>query len=345
MNDALTRILYIDDDAALGRLTQKTLGRQGFEVVLAGSGEDGLSLIAEGGFAAVALDHHMPGQGGLRTLAAIRALPDPLPVVYVTGSDEGRTAVAALKAGAADYVIKDVGDTYFELLGQSLRSAIGAAAAERQRAAAEAEVRAARDRAELLLREVNHRVANSLAMVGALAHMQAQTLSDPAAREALVEMQGRIGAIAQVHRRLYTSDDIGTVELAAYLDGLIAELNETLALDGEGCRIEIDADPATVPTDKAIPIGVIVNELVTNACKYAYPRNHRGSVRVSLRRGSDSGLTLAVEDDGIGWRGTGPAQGTGLGTKVIRAMAASLQSRLDYDPVHLGTRASLTFAA
>lgn len=341
MTGAPPRILYIDDDEGLGRLTQKALGRVGFAVDTAKSADQGLALLQSEQFDAVALDHHMPGRDGLATLAAIAELPSPPPVVYATGTDEGRIAVAALKAGAADYVIKDVGGSYFELLGQALQSAIETAAARRAKEDAEAEMRAARDRAELLLREVNHRVANSLAIVGALTHMQAQTLEDPAAREALLEMQRRIGAIAQVHRRLYSSTDVGSVELSAYLSGLIAELNETVG----GARISLQAIMASVPTDKAVPIGVIVTELVSNACKYAYGDGTPGPVRVMLHRAPDGQLQLMVEDDGVGWSGTGPIKGTGLGSRVIKAMAASLQGRLTYANDRGGTCATLSFAA
>lgn len=341
MTGAPPRILYIDDDEALGRLTQKTLGRMGFAVELAASGDDGLArLAADAAFDAVALDHHMPGRDGLSTLRAIAALPAPPPAVYATGTDEGRVAVAALKAGAADYVIKDVGGSYFELLAQALSSAIEAAAVRRAKEAAEADMRVARDRAEMLLREVNHRVANSLAIVGALTHMQAQTLTDPKAREALSEMQRRIGAIAQVHRRLYSSTDVGSVELSVYLEGLVAELNETVG----GERITLAAEPAHVPPDKAVPVGVIVTELVSNACKYAYGDGEPGPVRVALAQGGGK-LRLVVEDDGVGWSGTGPVKGTGLGSRVIKAMAASLHGDLSYANDHDGTRAILTFAA
>src|SRR3712207_8426444 len=111
------RLLYIDDDLGLGRLVERTLSRQGFEVTHAPGGEEGLRRLSSGErFDAVGLDHFMPGLEGLEVLAQIQALPDPPPVIYVTGADEGRIAVAALKAGAADYVIKDTAGSFLELL-------------------------------------------------------------------------------------------------------------------------------------------------------------------------------------------------------------------------------------
>lgn len=340
MTDAPPRILYVDDDEALGRLTQKTLGRSGFDVVTTTGCDDALVRLRSEGFDAVALDHHMPGRDGLATLALIAELPSPPPVVYATGSDEGRIAVAALKAGAADYVIKDTGGSYFELLAEALRGAIDAARVRRAKAAAEAEMRVARDRAEMLLKEVNHRVANSLAIVTALTHMQAQGLTDPAAREALEEMQRRIAAIAQVHRQLYGAGNGEAVELEVYLGQLAAELNEAL-----GCeRIALSSAPVTVPTDKAVSVGIIVTELVSNACKYAYPPSENGPVRILLER-IEAGLRLVVEDDGVGWTGDGPIKGTGVGSRVIKAMARSLRGTLAYELQPRGTRAVLHFAA
>ncbi|MFN3287704.1 MAG: response regulator, partial [Sphingomonadaceae bacterium] len=109
--------------------------------------------LAERGFDVVALDHFMPGLSCEATLRAILDRPEAPPVVYVTGSDEGRVAVAALKAGAADYVLKDATDSFFELLGQTLRQAVGVARARRERREAREAIARARDRAELLLRE------------------------------------------------------------------------------------------------------------------------------------------------------------------------------------------------
>src|SRR3712207_708145 len=156
----LIRLLYIDDDHGLGRLVERTLSRHGFHVTHALSGDEGLRQLATERFDVIALDHFMPGKEGLEVLTEIHKLPDPPPVIYVTGTDEGRIAVAALKAGAADYVIKDVGGVFLDLLRTAAEQALAAARLRREKEAAEREMREARER-EMLLREVNHRVANS----------------------------------------------------------------------------------------------------------------------------------------------------------------------------------------
>jgi two-component sensor histidine kinase len=337
------RILYIDDDDALRRLVSRALGRLGYDVASAASGEEGIAMVAaqaaSGGFDLVAVDHYMPGMDGLETLVAITALPDPPPVVYVTGSDEGRIAVAALKAGAADYVVKTVGEDFFDLLSASFTQVLDRARLERAKAAAETELRATNARLEAMLSEVNHRVANSLQLVSAMIGLQKGVLADDRAREALEDTQRRIRAIAQVHRRLYTANDVEQVDLREYLGALVDELGESWSSDMLPRTLTLTADPIRVKTDRAVSIGVIVTELVTNACKYAYS-DGTGEVRIRLTQG-DGHCLLVVEDDGCGIAEGQKPQGTGLGAKLIRAMAKSLQTELEYDPAHRGVRAVL----
>ncbi|HTH97095.1 MAG TPA: response regulator [Stellaceae bacterium] len=145
-------ILYIEDDAALARLVEKDLGRRGHVVHAVMNGADGLQALSQGNFDAVALDHHLPGEEGLDILPKILALPDAPPVVYVTGADDGQTAVAALKRGAADYVIKQpIGGGFFELLYSALDAAIE-----------QTELRRAKLRTEAALRENERRLLLAL---------------------------------------------------------------------------------------------------------------------------------------------------------------------------------------
>ncbi len=338
-----TRVLYIDDDAGIRRLAARALERRGYRMTVAETGSEGVVKAAAERFDLIAVDHYMPGMDGLETLEALRRLPDPPPVVYVTGSEEGRIAVAALKAGAADYVVKTVGDDFFDLLAASFEQVRARALLRHEKAAAEADLRASNARLEALLGEVNHRVANSLQLVSAMVRLQATALTDPSAREALEDTQRRIQAIAQVHRRLYTSNDVESVDMQEYLGALVDELAETWSTEALPRALSLAAEPIRLPTDRAVSLGVILTELVTNACKYAYP-NSGGEVRVALRRIDDDIFLLAVEDDGCGIPEDAVPRGTGLGTKLIRAMAQSLQSIVEYDPTHTGVRATLRAA-
>ena len=344
MAEGAVHVLYVDDDPGLARLVQKVLHRRGFTVEHSPNGAAAMERLRQGGIDAIGLDHHMPGGTGLEFLAELRSLKDAPPVVYVTGSGDLGVAVAALKAGAADYVPKDVGDEFYELLHSAFDGAVRQANFARETAAAEQEVREARDRAEMLLREVNHRVGNSLALVAALVRLQGAAVADPGARAALMETQARISAIASIHRRLYTSNDIRFVDAGAYIANLVEELQTAMQDTGQPHPIRLDVDPIQVPTDKAVSIGVVVTELITNAYKYAYPNGAPGEIRVAMRHVDDKEVSLTVDDDGIGWSGTGKASGTGVGSKIVTAMATNLKSAVTYAKRDPGTRVELKFA-
>lgn len=205
-----------------------------------------------------------------------------------------------------------------------------------------AELARARDRAEVLLAEVNHRVANSLSMVASLVKLQANAVTDQTAKRALAETQARIYAVGLIHTRLYSSGDVRFVALDEYLSGLLDHLETSMRSEGHGASLAYQLEPIRLPTDTSINLGVVVAEWVTNAFKYAYP-DWRGEVRVRLRRLADGKAELVVEDDGIGRSENGPARGTGLGTRLVKAMAATIGAQIEYIPREPGTAARLVF--
>jgi two-component sensor histidine kinase len=338
------RILYIDDDAGVRRLVDRLLGRRDHEVVTAESGEQGIELALQGGFDVIAVDHYMPGMDGLDTLSALKKAAIPVPVVYVTGSEESSVAVAALKSGAEDYVVKSPGGDFVDLLERAFINAAATSQLQREKESADAALKESNDRLQLLLREVNHRVANSLQIVSTMVAMQARLLGDPKAREALEDTQRRIDAIAHVHRRLYNSNDVQSVAMDEYLAALVAELQLTWSSTESPREIRLEAEPLRLHTDKAVSLGVIVTELVSNACKYAYAKGSAGEVRVQLAREAADRFMLTVEDDGRGMDPDLPPQGTGLGSRLIVAMARALSSRVEYDSQYSGVRAVLSAA-
>ena len=206
-----------------------------------------------------------------------------------------------------------------------------------------ADLALARDRAEVLLAEVNHRVANSLMLVGSLVRLQANALPDKSARAALDETQARILAISLVHKRLYSSGDVRYVELDEYLSGLLEHLETSMRAEGHGgIALRHQLEPLWLRTDASVNLGVIVAEWVTNAFKYAYPEG-TGEVRIRLTRLDDGRGELTVEDDGVGRKEDAPAKGTGIGTRVVKGIAQNMRAEVRYLARQPGMAAQLIF--
>ncbi|MEN3793914.1 response regulator [Fulvimarina sp. MAC3] len=333
----MARILYIDDDEGLCQLMRRAMRRRGETIETASSGQAGLDLLKSDSFDLVAVDHYMPGMDGLDTLKAIRELSHPPPVVYVTGSEEGQVAVAALKAGAADYIVKSADDNFIDLLQSTFSQVLESRRLANEKADAEQQLRVSNERLAALLQEANHRVANSLQIVSSLVRMQASSAQSEDVRAALRDTEQRIAAVSQVHRRLYSSENVGTVEMSDYLRSLLKEVEVTWSDPKTPHPVEFTSEPVRLPTDQAVSMGVLVSELVTNSFKYAYPAGTSGPIRVDLKA-NGSGFTLSVEDEGQGFEEGCAPKGTGTGTKLLKAMAVSLGATMSQDTNGSGCR-------
>jgi two-component sensor histidine kinase/CHASE3 domain sensor protein len=204
-----------------------------------------------------------------------------------------------------------------------------------------ADLAMARERAEVLLTEVNHRVANSLQLVAVLVQMQMRSVTDTAAKDALRETQSRINAISLIHKSLYTSGDVTSVALDDYLGAMLGNLETAMKKDGHTAILKCYLEPVSLRPDASVSLGVAVQELVTNAFKYAYPADKPGEVRVRLKRLGEDQAELTVEDDGVGIATNASPAGTGLGSKIIRTMASALKTQVEYINRAPGTAARL----
>lgn len=204
-----------------------------------------------------------------------------------------------------------------------------------------------RERIEALLRDVNHRVGNNLAMVSALLNVQSRQTRERAVKEALAQAQSRIQAIAAGQRRLRLDIETDEIDARPYMEDLLAEIGK--AAEGRPISIELDMDSIRLPGRDAVSFVVIVNELVTNAIKHAFPGNIPGRIVIGLRQSGDAekpGLSLTVEDDGIGT----PAEleTKGLGQTVIASLLRSMRATMETEATapgaeRPGTRVTLTF--
>ena len=414
------RILYVDDDPGLCRLVQKDLERQGYVVEIALDGASGLARTAQGGIDLVALDHYMPSQDGLEILASIRNLVEPPPVIYVTATQEGHVAVAALKAGAVDYVPKDVNGEFLALLQRAIAAALDAVMLRRAKEAAETEgkrnwqitqsivdtirdplvvleedmtilmaskafltmfaiaetqaqglrffelgqpqwdVPALRnlmdkvfsenkpiesfeiaddfpglghrifnlnarkisrpgnhshrmllvfeditDRkqreldAQILTNEISHRIKNNLQLIIGLIAYEARSTGLPSV-QGYIAMQGRIGAIAQLYDLISQSSHGQAVAVDAYLREIAKAMSASLLGHTSDITIEVKAEALHIDPDRAVPFGLLVNELATNAIKHAFPGGS-GRIVLGVEKIGDQ-IELIVADDGVGMK-------------------------------------------
>lgn len=193
---------------------------------------------------------------------------------------------------------------------------------------------------DVLLAEVNHRVKNSLQLVVSALSLQSRRIKDSATKAAFEQAISRVRAITSVHERLYKSDNPLVVDMKTYLEGLADDLAVTPEMRE---RMRVEVDHVTMGTERAIPLAIIVNELVTNCLKYAYPEDRPGPIVLSLLKRNDGMLELTVADEGVGMLNK-EESGGGLGTRLVATMASQLEAVVDRSATKEGFKVSLVFS-
>ncbi len=183
----------------------------------------------------------------------------------------------------------------------------------------------------MLVHEVDHRVKNNIQMISALLSMQVAAIQDPAARDSLASMLQRVESIGAVHRRLYQSKDVRRFDLADFVRDISGEL---LKLSGrEDIALALDLEPVHVPSQQASPLSLMLNELMMNAMKHAFPVGRSGQLAITVE-GTDRHLKVVIADDGVGMPA---ASRNGFGSRLIRTLARQLRAEVLWTPASPGT--------
>ncbi len=199
-----------------------------------------------------------------------------------------------------------------------------------ERKMAEERIRASLHEKEVLLREIHHRVKNNMQVISSLMGLQSSYIDrGEEVRSALQEMQNRIKSMAIVHEKLYQSADFARIDFREYLASLASTVFQSLNTDPGRVRLGIDVESLVMSIDLAIPFGLIVNELVTNALKHAFPGKRKGEVTVSIRKMKSGGYRMSVKDDGIGIpAGFDMAKDGSLGMRLVNVLARQVAGKL-----------------
>ena len=194
---------------------------------------------------------------------------------------------------------------------------------------------------EVLLKEIHHRVKNNLQVISSLLSLQSRQLEDSKAKEAIRASRNRVKSMALIHQKLYQDENLVEVDVQEYIDKLTGSLVSSYQTSDKTVHFHTDVDSIKLDVDSIIPIGLILNELISNALKYAFDNDHSGTIGVSLKERND-GIRLEVSDDGLGLPDTFSIENSkGLGYRLIIAFAEKLKAHLSIEDLPRGTSVSM----
>jgi PAS domain S-box-containing protein len=203
----------------------------------------------------------------------------------------------------------------------------------------EKRLKAAVEEKELLLKEVHHRVKNDIQIISSLLRLQAGFIQDDGLAKILNSSQSRIRSISLIHERLYQGADLAAIDFGDYIRALAGQLYYLAGIDPSSVRLEVEATEVRLETKKAVPCGLIINELVLNALKYAFPQGRTGMIRIEMKSQPGGRYLLIVKDDGVGLPDSVDLQKPEkLGFQIVRDLVRQLDGKIVVD-----RRAGTTF--
>jgi PAS domain S-box-containing protein len=208
---------------------------------------------------------------------------------------------------------------------------------------AEEKIRASLKEKEVLLKEIHHRVKNNLQIISSLLFLQASGTEHPGAVSALQESRARVKSMALIHERLYQSPDLAAIDMGEYTRNLVSDLQHSYRTEDGLVRFTLNLEAIPLGITEAIPCGLIINELVSNALKHAFPKGREGEITVQLLRGNTNQIALSVSDNGIGFpEHVDFRKSPSLGLTLVNSLVDQLHGAIELDR-RRGTAFRITF--
>ncbi|MCB8822876.1 sensor histidine kinase [Microvirga rosea] len=316
-------ILFVDDDPDIRTLAIRAV-LQEFQDAAVNQASDLVFLeraLHERAPDILVTDLDLRWTDGFAVFDRVKAVNPHCCTVMFTGTGNEELAVKAIRHGFDDYVVK--GTHQLRRLAMAVR-----AAHDRNQ-----ELRRHSENRELVLKELYHRLHNNLQMVISLLRMTEKTIESERDRVQLADLGRRIQALSALQEEFYRSDDFRRVNVAGVLDRLARNL---VKLAGGHVALSCDLEQAEMQVDVAVPFGLMVNEIITNALKHAFPDGRSGRLSIRLARAQER-LDLTITDDGAGDPGCMGREGSGLGMRLVRRLADQIGAEVSYERNATGT--------
>jgi signal transduction histidine kinase/HPt (histidine-containing phosphotransfer) domain-containing protein len=335
-------VLVVDDDPIIRLLSRQALEPEGYIVAEA---EDGKAAIASLHCQLpdiVLLDVIMPGMDGFSICKTLRKLPggSHIPVLMVTGQDDVRSINRSYQVGATDFISKPIN---WLILKQRLRYMLRAnkvMAALRQ---SENSLSTSLKEKEALLKEVHHRVKNNIQIISSLLNLQAKYINDNIALQIINDSRNRVHSMALIHEKLCHSNDLTKINFASYIDDLSSYLLHSYSLVANLIHITLNIGEIYLTFDTAIPLGLIINELLTNSFKHAFPDGRKGEIIIESHKANDHKMDLIVVDNGVGFsENLKFTNMKSLGLQLVKTLTDQLNGSIEIESNNQGTSFKIT---
>ncbi|MCI5223387.1 MAG: response regulator [Candidatus Electrothrix sp. AR4] len=303
-------ILLVDDTPENLKLLAKILTENKFQVRGSNSGSYALKSIKKNPPDLILLDIKMPGLDGYDVCRQLKSdsLLSDIPVIFISGLKDEESKVKGFKAGGIDYITKPFQSqeilarvrTHLSMsrMKHHLEEMVHERTAELQ--AVTEQIKTALKEKEVLLKEIHHRVKNNMAMMSSFLQFQINQVNDPDSLQRFIDTQNRIYTMALVHEKLYFTKDLKNISCKEFIQELAESLIFSFSIYPGQITLNMSINDVSLNLDRAIPCGLIINELLSNAFKHAFPDNREGSITISFDTDSEDKFVLTVSDDGVG---------------------------------------------